>query len=422
MNSIAHLWRFDGLSGITLALSYISKGHRIMALKATSSNSIPAFLAMAVMSESNRLEAAGADVVHLEVGQPSSPPPEAVNRALTRALSLTSTHGYSLAFGETRLRQRIATHYEDFYGVKADPDRIAITPGSSLGFALAFLAAFDRGDRIALATPGYPAYRNLMLALGIKPVMMPARAAEGWIPNLEALKANGGPLPDGILLASPANPTGVVMSDDEVEAVCAWCARNGVRLIMDEIYHGLTFGARPATALSFSDSVIVVNSFSKYFCMTGWRVGWAIFPEDLLETVERLAQNLYISAPRPMQAGAMAAFDDYAALDRHVERYRENRDILVRGLPDEFLGDLAPSDGAFYLYADIGNLGMKTLDSIALADAMLREAHVACTPGVDFDQEQGHRHLRLSFAGSTDDMKEASRRINDWLPKFLASQ
>ena len=398
-----------------------------MPLKTTSTNSVPAFLAMAVMNASSQLEAAGANVVHLEVGQPSSPPPEAVNRALTSALAKTSTHGYSLAFGETALRRRIAAHYGDFYGVAADPDQIVITPGSSLGFALAFLAAFDRGDRIALATPGYPAYRNLMLALGIEPMLLPARAEEGWVPDLEALTAGDAPLPDGILLASPANPTGVVMSDEEVKSICEWCDRNGVRLIMDEIYHGLTFGARPATALSFSDSAIIVNSFSKYYCMTGWRVGWAIFPPDLLETVERLAQNLYIGPPRPMQAGAMAAFDDYPSLDRHVDRYRENRDVLIRELPDEFLGNLAPSDGAFYLYADISNLGMKTPgpkgpDSVRLAEAMLHEAHVACTPGVDFDQQQGHRHLRLSFAGSTRDMKEASRRINDWLPKFLASR
>ena len=393
-----------------------------MPLKTTSTNSVPAFLAMAVMNASSKLEAAGADVIHLEVGQPSSPPPEAVNSALADALAQTSTHGYSLAFGETALRRRIATHYSDFYGVTADPDRIVVTPGSSLGFALAFLAAFDRGDRIALATPGYPAYRNLMLALGIEPVLLPARAAQGWVPDLEALAANGAPLPDGILLASPANPTGVVMSDHEVKSICEWCDRNGVRLIMDEIYHGLTFGGRPATALSFSDSAIIVNSFSKYYCMTGWRVGWAIVPPDLLETVERLAQNLYIGPPRPMQAGALAAFDDYTVLDRHVDRYRENRDILIRDLPKAFLGDIAPSDGAFYLYADISHLGMKTPDSTVLADAMLREAHVACTPGVDFVREQGHRHLRLSFAGSTEDMKEASRRINDWLPRFLASQ
>jgi len=391
-----------------------------MALKATSTNKVPAFLAMAVMNATHELEAAGADVIHLEVGQPSTPPPDAVNRALTEALSSLSTHGYSLALGERPLRERIAAHYADFYGQTVDAARIAITPGSSLGFALAFLAAFDRGDRIALTTPGYPAYRNLMLAMGLEPVLMPARAAEGWMPDLEALKASGN-LPDGMLLASPANPTGVVMSDDEVREICRWCHQNGVRLIMDEIYHGLTFGARPGTALAHSESVILVNSFSKFFCMTGWRVGWAIFPDELVEPVERLAQNLYIGAPRPMQAGAMAAFGDYALLQRHVDRYRENRDILLRGLPADFLGDLAPCNGAFYLYADISGLEGAP-DSITLADAMLREAGVACTPGVDFDQLQGHRHMRLSFAGSTADMKEASRRIGDWLPRYLKSR
>ena len=390
-----------------------------MALKTTTTNMVPAFLAMAVMNATKALEATGADVIHLEVGQPSSPPPPAVNRALIKALDEVSTHGYSVAFGEWPLRQRIAGHYADWYGSKVDPACIAVTPGSSLGFALAFLAGFDRGDRIAVATPGYPAYRNLLMALGLEPVLMPARATEGWLPSLEALVASGEPLPDGMLLASPANPTGVVMSDDDVRNVCIWCHQNGVRLIMDEIYHGLTFGGRPTTALLHSDSVIVVNSFSKFFSMTGWRVGWAIFPPDMLDTVERLAQNMYIGPPRPMQAGAIAAFDDYAVLDAEAARYRENRDILTSRLPQDFLGDMAPSDGAFYLYADISKLGMTTPDSIGMAEAMLNETHVAVTPGVDFDKAEGHRHLRLSYAGSTADMKEASRRINDWLPSYL---
>ena len=390
-----------------------------MALKKTTTNMVPTFLAMAVMNATKELEATGADVIHLEVGQPSSPPPPAVNRALIKALDEVSTHGYSVALGELPLRRRIVGHYADWYGAKVDPACTAVTPGSSLGFALAFLAGFDRGDKIAVATPGYPAYRNLLKALGLEPVLMSARAAEGWLPSLEALVASGEPLPDGMLLASPANPTGVVMSDDDVRDVCIWCHKNGVRLIMDEIYHGLTFGGRPTTALLHSDSVIVVNSFSKFFAMTGWRVGWAIFPPDLVDTVERLAQNMYIGPPRPMQAGAIAAFDDYAALDAEAARYRENRDILTSRLPQDFLGDMAPSDGAFYLYVDISKLGMKTPDSIAMAEAMLNETHVAVTPGVDFDTVEGHRHLRLSYAGSTADMKEASRRINDWLPSYL---
>jgi len=390
-----------------------------MALKTTTTNILPAFLAMSVMNATKELEAKGADVIHLEVGQPSSPPPPAVNQALIAALDDVSTHGYSVAFGEWPLRQRIAGHYADFYSAPVDPAHVVVTPGSSLGFVLAFLAAFDRGDRIAIATPGYPAYRNLLLALGLEPVLMPSRATEGWVPSLEALAASGDPLPDGMLLASPANPTGVVMSDWDLLNVCGWCHRNGVRLIMDEIYHGLTFVGRPTTALLHSDSVIVINSFSKFFSMTGWRVGWAIFPPEMMDAVERLAQNIYIGPPRPMQAGAIAAFDDYDMLTAEVARYHENRDILVSSLPRDFLGDMAPCDGAFYIYADISKLGLASPDSIDMAEAMLTEAHVACTPGVDFDQEQGHRHLRLSFAGSTADMKEASRRINDWLPSYL---
>ena len=224
------------------------------------------------MNATRDLEAGGADLVHLEIGQPSTPPPPAVLQTLSKSLGATQTHGYSLAFGEMPLRRRIAAHYGDWYGCRPDPANIAVTLGSSLGFALAFLGAFDRGDRIALANPGYPAYRNLMMALGLETVLLPSRAAEGWVPQLEAL-ANGGNLPEGLLLASPANPTGVVMSDADVKHVCSWCDANGVRLIMDEIYHGLTFDTRPTSALLHSDTAIVVNSFFKIF-LYDWLAAW----------------------------------------------------------------------------------------------------------------------------------------------------
>ncbi|MEL0042037.1 MAG: aminotransferase class I/II-fold pyridoxal phosphate-dependent enzyme, partial [Candidatus Puniceispirillum sp.] len=304
------------------------------------------------MQRAKEMRAAGEDLVHLEVGQPSTPPPATVSRALQSSLQHTASHGYAVGLGLPELRQRIAAHYQDWYGLQIDWQKIAVTPGSSLGFAIAFLSAFDKGDKIAIATPGYPAYYNLMLGLGLTPQLLSARAAQNWMPDLDTLVADG-TIPDGLLLASPANPTGVVMDGDEIAAICKWCDTHGVRLIMDEIYHGLTFGKKTPSALAYSDSAIIINSFSKYFCMTGWRLGWMVVPDDLVAVSERLAQNLYISAATLNQIGAIAAFDAYEELDAHIPRYQENRDILYRGLPPEFLGNNAPSDGAFYLYADI---------------------------------------------------------------------
>ena len=382
-----------------------------MALKISQASKIPAFLAMQIMKRAKEMQAVGSDLVHLEVGQPSTPPPAAVSRALQTSLQHTASHGYSVGMGLPELRQRIEQHYQDWYQLPVDWQRIAVTPGSSLGFGIAFLSAFDKGDRIAIATPGYPAYLNLMLALGITPQLLPARAAQNWMPDLDALVADD-EIPDGLLLASPANPTGVVMRDDELEAVCRWCDKHGVRLIMDEIYHGLTFGTRTQSALAYTDNAIIINSFSKYFCMTGWRLGWMVLPEDLVPTAEMLAQNMYISAATINQHGAVAAFDCYDELDAHIPRYAENRDLLYRGLPPEFLGNHAPSNGAFYLYADVSAL---TNDSITFADRILSETSIAMTPGVDFDSVDGISHMRLSYAGSTQDMRKAVRRLNDWL-------
>ena len=242
--------------------------------------------------------------------------------------------------------------------------------------------------------------------------LIPARADQAWLPALRALEKSG-TLPDGILLASPANPTGVVIGDDDLADICAWCARHGVRLIMAEIYHGLTYGSRGTTALKFNQNAIIINSFSKYFCMTGWRLGWVILPDDLVDNAEKIAQNLFISAPTPNQHGALAAFDCYDEFDAHLPRYQDNRDRLLAGLPAEFLGQHAPADGAFYLYVDIGAISNNAGD---FARRMLHEAGVAVTPGIDFDQTEGGRYLRLSYAGSSCAISTAIDRINDWLP------
>ena len=382
-----------------------------MTLRKSSRGQVPPFIVMDVMREANRLEATGRDILHLEVGQPSTGAPSGVIAAAQQAL-VNDRLGYTEALGIDPLRRRIAQYYSDAHDIDVAEDRVIVTTGSSGGFMLAFLSAFDAGDRVVLVDPGYPAYRNLMTALGLVPDLIPARANQAWMPDLGALEKSG-TLPDGILLASPANPTGVVIDDDDLADICAWCSRHSVRLIMDEIYHGLTYGGCGTTALKFNQNAIIVNSFSKYFCMTGWRLGWIILPHDLVDNAEKIAQNLFISAPTPNQYGALAAFECYDEFDAHLSRYQDNRDALLGGLPAEFLGQHAPANGAFYLYADIGAISNDAGD---FARRMLHEAGVAVTPGTDFDQSQGGRYLRLSYAGSSHTIATAIDRINNWLP------
>ena len=383
-------------------------------LKISDRSKMPPFMAMDVMRLAAELDAAGGDIVHLEVGQPSSSAPQLVIKALCDSMTKQKTHGYAVALGIPELRQRIAKHYQDWYNIDLDSNRVAVTVGSSMAFAISFLAAFDVGDRIAIPNPGYPAYRNLMLGMGLEPVILPAGPSEGWLPRLQDME-KWEKLPDGLMIASPHNPTGVVIPDDELKNICQWCKKNGVRLISDEIYHGLSYTDRCETALKYNDDVIVINSLSKYFSMTGWRVGWMILPEKLVNSAEKLAQNLYISAPTPNQIAAVKAFDCMEELDEHVNRYKENRQVLLSGLPAEFLGKAAPCDGAFYIYADISLLSD---DSISFAKELLDETGVATTPGVDFDPVRGHRYLRLSFAGSTKSMHEAVNRINSFVKDY----
>lgn len=385
-----------------------------MALKRSDRSYLASFMVMDVMAKAAVLEEMNRTIMHLEVGQPSTGAPKAASEAIVAALSNPASHGYTLSTGMTPLRRGIARHYKRWYDLDIDPERVMVTVGSSMGFAMAFLTCFDAGDRIAMTNPGYSAYRNLMKSVGLETVDLPARSAQNWVPRLDDLEALS-PRPDGLILASPSNPTGVVLKPEELAAIARWCDANGVRLISDEIYHGITFGVDHSCALETSSSAIVVNSFSKYFSMTGHRVGWMIVPEDLVDPLDRLTQNCVISVPTLSQIAATAAITDEAALAElagHVDRYRINRDILLDHLPEKFLGNVAPAEGAFYIYADTSAISN---NSVILADRLLNEANVATTPGVDFDTEEGHLAIRLSFAGTSEEMKQAAKNITAWV-------
>jgi aspartate/methionine/tyrosine aminotransferase len=370
---------------------------------------VPPFIAMEVLRDANERSARGEDVLHLEVGQPSTSAPRPVIEAAQRALG-SEQLGYTEALGIPPLRQRIARHYRDMYGVTVDPARVVVTTGSSGAFLLSFLAAFDAGDRVALAAPGYPAYRNILAALGISPVNLLTEPATRFQPTPELLDRIDGPI-QGLIVASPSNPAGTMIDADSLRRLYDHCRAKGIRLVSDEIYHGITYGMTPTTALAFGDDAIVINSFSKYFSMTGWRLGWMIPPSDLLRPIECLAQNLFISPPALPQVAASTVFDCRNELEANVRRYGENRALLLQQLPRAGFDRLAPADGAFYIYADVSNL---TNDSEEFCRRMLAETGVAATPGIDFDAERGHHFVRFSFAGSVADIAAAADRLTAW--------
>lgn len=386
-----------------------------MALKRSERGQVPPFIVMDVLREANIREASGADVLHLEVGQPSTGAPSGVIAAARAALGEDKL-GYTEALGIDPLRRRIAQYYRDTHGIDLADDRVVVTTGSSGGFMLAFLSAFDAGDRVALADPGYPAYRNILAALGIEAVGVPASMEGRYQPTpgaLEKIAAESGQI-DGLIVASPANPTGTMLSADDMKVLAAYCDDRGIRLISDEIYHGITYTMPGETALAHTANAFVVNSFSKYYSMTGWRVGWMVIPEDLHRSVECLAQNIFISVPTLSQRAACAAFDCTVELDANVTRYAANRELLLRELPKAGLDRLAPADGAFYIYADIGHL---TNDSEAFCRQALAEIGVAMAPGTDFDPGRGRSTLRISFAGDTPTMAEAAKRLQGWIKR-----
>lgn len=378
--------------------------------KVSKRGAIPPFFVMEVMRAAAEREAAGLEVLHMEVGQPSSGAPKGVVQAAATAVAGTDPLGYTGALGIPPLRAAIAKWYKDRYGVDVPEGRVVVTTGSSGAFQLGFLAAFDPGDRVAMASPSYPAYRHTLTAAGVIPVELPTGPEHRFQPTIELLEALDEPV-QGLIVASPANPTGTMLSREELTALSDWCRANGVRMVSDEIYHGLTYGTDAVTAAEVNDQALVVNSFSKYFSMTGWRLGWMIVPDDLLRSVECLAQNLFISAPTLSQVSAVAAFECTEELDGHVARYARNRALLLEELPKAGFTKMAPADGAFYIYADVSDM---TDDSEALAKRILEETGIACTPGIDFDTARGRRFLRFSFAGSEATIAEAARRLIAW--------
>jgi aspartate/methionine/tyrosine aminotransferase len=381
-----------------------------MTLRPSARGLVPPFIAMDVLRAANAREAAGERIIHLEVGQPGTPAPQAVLAAARRALS-ENLIGYTDAGGILPLREAIARHYARDYGVAVEPGEIAVTTGSSAAFQLAFIAAFEAGDRVALAAPGYPAYRNILTALGLEPVLVEVGDNAHYQPNPELLAA----YPDlaGLIVASPANPTGTMIAPAELRRLYEYCGERGIRLVSDEIYHGISYGAAAMTARAFGRDAIVINSFSKYYSMTGWRLGWMLVPPDLARSVECLAQNFYISPPALSQLAAIPAFDCREELEAHVAHYRKNRDLLIATLAAAGLTRLAPAEGAFYLYVDVSAVSR---DSGEFCRRLLAEAGVAATPGHDFDPLHGDSWVRFSFAGSSADIKEASRRLSRWLP------
>ncbi len=380
-----------------------------MALKVSKRGLVPPFIVMDVLRAANERQAAGEDVLHLELGQPGTPAPRGAIEAAQVALEAEQL-GYTEAFGLGALRTRIAEFYDQRYGVAVDAERIVVTTGSSGGFVLSFLAAFDPGDRVALADPSYPAYRNILLALGIEPVSLPAGPETRYQPSIELIERAGGAL-DGLIVASPANPSGTMLEGDELKALAEYCRGRGIRLISDEIYHGITYVREAATALAHDEHAVVINSFSKYFSMTGWRIGWMVAPDDLMRSIECLKQNLFISAPTLSQYAALAALECTEELDGNVARYARNRALLLDRLPAAGFDRLAPAEGAFYLYADVSHL---TNDSETFCREMLDQTGVATAPGIDFDQARGRAHLRISYAGPTAEIEAAIARLADW--------
>ncbi|QYK43288.1 MAG: aminotransferase class I/II-fold pyridoxal phosphate-dependent enzyme [Paracoccaceae bacterium] len=369
------------------------------------------FIVMDVMEAARAAEAAGHRIIHMEVGQPGTPAPAAARAALARAME-SGPLGYTVALGLPELRAGIAGLYRRWYGVDLNPDRVVVTAGSSAAFLLAFTALFDAGDRVGLGEPGYPSYRQILRALSLVPVGIPA-APEN---RLQPVPGDVAAVADlaGLIVASPGNPTGTMLNRTALASLIAHARDRGIAFVSDEIYHGLHYGDRAVSALEISDDAYVINSFSKYFSMTGWRIGWMVVPESHVRSIERLAQNMFICPPHASQVAALAALDAVDELEANRAVYAENRRLMMAGLPGAGFSRIAPPDGAFYIYADVADL---TGDSLAFSAELLGGAGVACTPGLDFDPVRGARTLRFSYARSTEDIAEGIARLTGYMAR-----
>ena len=384
-----------------------------MALKVSKRSDIPNFRALAILSAVNERIERGEDIIRLEAGQPCFGAPKPAIEYAKQVLDNDGRQGYTAAIGMPLLRDRIAVHYHDTYGADVDYKNIALSMGSSAGFILTFLAAFEAGDKIGLTMPTYPAYRNILQSLNLEIVEIETGPTTNYQPTAEILSAYKGKL-DGLIINSPANPTGAIIDAGELQKICNWCDQNGVRLISDEAYHGITYETSAETALKYSNSAVVLNTFSKYFAMTGWRLGWIVLPTDLTDREKKLSESLFVSPPTLSQHVAYKVFDHTDILDEYVAQYSKNRAILKAGLPSAGFDKLSSMDGAFYIYADIHHL---TNDSEEFCNRMLNEAKVSATPGLDFDVNRGNATMRMSYAGTPEDMEKVIERLTKWQGK-----
>jgi len=371
---------------------------------------IPMFRALDILSKVNELDAAGADIRRLGAGQPCFGAPQAALDYGMQVLRDDPRQGYTEAIGTPALRGRISQHYTNYYGASLPTEQIVVTAGSSCGFIIAFIAAFDAGDKVAMITPTYPAYRNFLKALNIDTIEIEGRAEDGYQPTAELLEECGEKF-DGLIINSPSNPSGTMIDEAELEKICKWCDEKGVRLISDEAYHGITYGEKAATAAKYSKNAICLSTFSKYYAMTGWRLGWVALPENLATRGKNLSENFFVSAPTLSQHVAYKIFDHMDVLNGYVALYKRNREILCNELPNAGLPNFTSADGAFYVYADIS---AHSNDSIDFCDRMLKEASVSTTPGVDFDLTRGHQGIRICYADSTENIIEACERLKNW--------